>query len=85
MLDNTVIVWTTEHNGIHQHGRTNIPFFLAGGLGGTFNKGLFLDFSRNSLAHNDVYVSLAQGLGLTDVTTFGKPSLVRGPIPGLMG
>lgn len=56
-----------------------------GGLGVAFNKGVFLDFSRNSLAHNDVYVSLAHGLGLTDVTTFGKPSLVRGPIPDLMG
>lgn len=85
VLDNTVIVWTSEHSGREQHGRTNIPFFMAGGLGGAFNKGVFLDFGNNSLAHNDVYVSLAQGMGLTDVTTFGKASLVRGPIPGLMG
>lgn len=84
VLDNTVIVWTSEHNGREQHGRTNIPFFLAGGLGGAFNTGQFLDFGNNTLAHNDVYVSLAQGVGLADVSSFGKASLVRGPVPGLM-
>ena len=84
VLDNSVILWTTEHNGRQQHGRTNVPFFLAGGLGGAFNTGQFLDFSNNTLAHNDVYVSLAQGVGLSDVTSFGKASLVRGPVPGLL-
>lgn len=84
VLDNTVIVWTSEHNGREQHGRTNIPFFLAGKLGGGFKTGQFLDFRTNSLAHNDVYVSLAQGLGLSDVTTFGNAALVRGPVPGLL-
>ncbi len=84
VLDNTVILWTSEHNGIQQHGRTNVPFILAGQLGGAFNTGRFLDFSRNTLAHNDVSVSIAQGMGLTDVTSFGKASLVQGPIPGLM-
>ncbi len=84
LLDNTVILWTSEHNGIQQHGRTNVPFILAGKLGGAFNTGRFLDFSRNTLAHNDVYVSIAQGMGLSDVTSFGKASLVQGPIPGLL-
>ena len=84
VLDNTVIVWTSEHNGAQQHGRTNVPFFLAGNLGGAFNSGRFLNFGNNTLAHNDIYVSIAQGMGFSDVTTFGKASLCRGTIPGLM-
>ena len=44
LLDNTLLLWTSEHNGISQHGRVNIPFTLAGKLGGAFNTGRFLNY-----------------------------------------
>lgn len=84
LLDSTLLVWTSEHNGAAQHGRNNIPFTLAGRLGGAITGGQFLNYSGNARAHNDVYVSIAQGMGFTDVTKFGKPSLSVGPLPGLL-
>ena len=84
MLDNTLIVWTTEHSGEAQHGRKNVPFNLFGNLGGSINSGQFFDFRNQPKAHNDVYVTVAQAMGLSDVTTFGKESVCDGVLPGVL-
>jgi len=85
VLDNTLLVWTSEHSGFTQHGRENLPFLLAGSLGGTIRTGRFLNFDGgNEKAHNDVYVAIAQALGFSDVTTFGKASVCDGALPGLL-
>jgi len=84
MLDNTALIFTSEHNGRSQHGRDSIPFFVAGRLGGAFNSGRYLNFSSNKRAHNDVYLSAIHGMGFTEVNSFGKSGLTRGTIPGLM-
>lgn len=84
MLDNTLLVWTSEHSDEGQHGRRNIPFTLAGNLGGAFATGQKLDYSGNTKAHNDVYISIAQAMGFSDVNTFGLESVCGGVLPGLM-
>ncbi|BCE02694.1 DUF1552 domain-containing protein [Marinicellulosiphila megalodicopiae] len=84
MLDNTLLVWTSEHSDFGQHGRRNIPFTLAGNLGGALNVGQKLDYSNDPKAHNDVYISIAHAMGFTDVDTFGLESICGGPLPGLL-
>ncbi|WP_422379784.1 DUF1552 domain-containing protein [Marinicellulosiphila megalodicopiae] len=84
MLDNTLLVWTSEHSDFGQHGRRNIPFTLAGNLGGAMNVGQKLDYSNNTKAHNDVYISIAHAMGLTDVNKFGFADICEGPLPGLL-
>lgn len=53
MLDNTMIIWTSEHTtqpGRYlnhpqpDHNRENIPFILAGGAGGALRQGQFIDY-----------------------------------------
>jgi len=84
VFDNTLLVWTSEHSDHGQHSRSNIPYVLAGSMGGGIQTGRFLDFSSNKKAHNDVYVSVAHAMGFTDMATFGKASLSEGPLPGLL-
>lgn len=82
LLDNTLLVWTSEHSDFGQHGRRNIPFVLAGNMAKAFATGRKLKFGGRG--HNDVYVSIAQAMGFWDVTRFGKESVSQGPLPGLL-
>jgi Protein of unknown function (DUF1552) len=81
VLDNTLVVWTSEHSGAGDHDRTNIPFLLAGSLGGKFKTGRFLTY--NKAPHADLYVAIANAMGLTDMTTFGMAGVSKGPLPNL--
>jgi len=84
MLDNTLIVWTSEHSDEGQHGRRNLPYTLVGNLGGALNVGQFYNYSNNKQSHNDVYVSIAHAMGYTDMNKFGIESVSNGPLPGLL-
>lgn len=81
MLDSTVAVRGTQNGDDNNHLRENTPFVFAGTWGGTFRTGgrLVDALNRN---HNDLLISLAQGMGL-QVTTFGQPNLCAGPLPML--
>jgi len=82
LLDNTVVLWTSEHKASGgSHGRRDVPFLLAGSAGGYFRTGRMIDYAGR--AHNDLYVSICNAMGLTDVTTFGNPDVCRGPLPDL--
>ncbi|MEN9577107.1 MAG: hypothetical protein RJA70_116, partial [Pseudomonadota bacterium] len=81
VLDNTLIVWTSEHNGAGNHGRTDLPFVLAGRCGGYFKPGRFLQY--NKAPHADLYIAIAHAMGLTDITQFGTPGIARGPLANL--
>jgi Protein of unknown function (DUF1552) len=70
VLDNTVMVWGMELGiGDYTHGRTDMPFVIAGGK----NAGLALGRYRNlaSPSYQDFLFSLARVMGLDDVTSFG--------------
>jgi hypothetical protein len=69
MLDNTVILWTSEVNGSDSHIVDSIPIVVAGNWGGTLRTGQALNFTakRNM---GDLFASLMTGMGVT-TKTFG--------------
>lgn len=82
VLDNTAVLWYSEHGTPHAgHPRENLPLLMAGRAGGAFRPGRWLKFKN--AAHSDLFISLAHAMGLTDVTTFGNPAVATGPLPGL--
>ena len=53
----------------------NIPFLMVGG-GARFNTGRAIDFE--DVTHNRMWLSVAHGLGVTDLHTFGSEALSEG-------
>jgi hypothetical protein len=82
LLDNTTILTVSEISAGASHSFVNMPFVLVGGCGGSIRTGRFL--SGINRAHNDLYISLLNAMGIPE-TTFGDPTYVKGPIPGLVG
>ncbi len=81
MLDNTLLLWGNELGVGNTHDYKNIPWLLAGGTGGYFKMGRYLQFPN--VPHNNLLVSVCNAMGLSDVTTFGIPGVCTGPLPGL--
>jgi hypothetical protein len=79
LLDNTLVVrfhsFGSTLNGTH---RGPIPYVLAGGAGGAIQTGRF----RRLPGHTncDLYVSLCQAFGLTDVESFGDSNKNTTPV-----
>lgn len=89
LLDNTLIIWTSEHSNDKQHSRSNIPFITAGSAGGAIKTGQYYNFNprnRNNggLGHGDMYVTAAHAMGFTDVNKFGIPQVSAGVLPGVL-
>ena len=89
LLDNTLVVWCGQLAG-GDHSLERIPYILAGGLGATVNTGRYVLLPRKvagntgpaystGLPHNNLFVSLANLMGLP-TTTFGNPSVCTGPL-----
>lgn len=81
MLDNTVIVWTSEIARGNTHSQKNMPFMLLGSAGGHFKTGRYVEYST-SRSHNDLLVSLLHAFGGED-ETFGDERFCTGPLPNL--
>jgi hypothetical protein len=81
MLDNTVVVWAQELGDGRLHDCHSVPFVLAGGAGGYFNTGQYLDMG--GAPHQKLLVSVCQSLGLNN-PTFGNPAFGTGPLEGLV-
>ena len=85
MLDNTLVLWTSEHGSqptnSDGHDYQRMPFLLAGNLGGMFQMGRRLVVGGRP--HNDLFVSLCQAYGMESMTTFGNPDVCTGPLTGL--
>jgi len=75
MLDHTLIVWTNELGKGNSHTLDNIPLVLVGG-GAGFKMGRALQLDK--VAHNRLWLTVAHGLGHTELKTFGKPELCEG-------
>ena len=86
VLDNTAAVLSTQ-NGSSQNGLTgnfaatdhyptHAPFVVAGSCGGAWTTGRLIDI--NGRYQNDVYLSIAQALGMK-VTSVGQASWCKGP------
>jgi hypothetical protein len=76
LLDNTLVLGISEFSESSVHTVQSLPTVLTGSARGYFKTGRFLSPDRNN---NDLFVSIANAMGVP-LTTFGHPSMVRGPI-----
>ncbi|WP_165251558.1 DUF1552 domain-containing protein [Paludisphaera soli] len=70
LLDNTTIIWTNELGKGNSHTLNDIPFVLVGN-GLDFKMGRSLKYKK--VAHNRLLLSIAHGMGHTELTKFGNP------------
>lgn len=98
LLDHTMVLWCNEM-GSPNHRHSFMNYVLAGGgAGGYLKTGRYLSFPRTTkpynsndwypnagLPHNNLFVSLANAMGLKDVTSFGNPNVCTGDLPQLRG
>ncbi len=81
MLDNTLVVWGTEvATGAHNF--DNTPFIVAGGGAKGVRVGRLIN--AGGAFHHRLLVSIAQYMGLADVTRFGDLDAGTGGLPGLL-
>lgn len=83
MLDNSVVMFVNTCGGSHHRGQNNHAVLMIGGAGGALKGGRYLTFPEGKHCLSDVYVSLANMLDVP-ITTFGDPSVCKGPLPGLI-
>ena len=81
VLDNSLLLWGNELGKGSTHTYQDIPWMLAGGVGGQFRMGRFLQYNRQP--HNALLVSIANAFGFTDVKQFGDPTMPPGPLTNL--
>jgi len=81
MLDNSLLLWGNELGKGNTHTYQNIPWMLAGGVGGQFRMGRFLQYQ--SVPHNNLLLSIQNAFGIPG-TTFGDPTTCTGPLTNLM-
>jgi hypothetical protein len=85
VLDNTVVMWTSEHGSMpddcNGHDAVRMPYILFGNVGGRLKTGRRAVYDHRSA--NDLFVSLCQLYGLS-LTTFGNPACCTGPLPDFM-
>jgi Protein of unknown function (DUF1552) len=77
VLDNTLILWGNELGRGNSHSHDDIPFLVAGGTGGQFRMGRFLDFGGKS--HAGLLVAVLNAMGVA-ATSFGDPDYADGPL-----
>jgi hypothetical protein len=84
VLDSTAAVLTTQNGCSTQvafapmdHPKQDSPLIVAGSCGGAWKTGRVVD--ANGRNHNDVYLSIAQAMGLK-VDTVGMASWCKGPL-----
>jgi hypothetical protein len=89
LFDSTLVLWCGQIGwGSHDLGR--LPWVVCGNMQGQLKTGRYLKLPKNpnsayGMPHNDLFVSLSQAMGLSDVQSFGNPACCNGPLPGLMG
>lgn len=91
LLDHTIVVWCGEI-GSPGHNNYMVNYLLAGGGAANIRTGRYVSmprttpptlqtsFPNSGVPHNNLFVSLANAVGLSDVTTFGNPSICTGPL-----
>jgi Protein of unknown function (DUF1552) len=92
VLNNTLVIWTTEvsggysgnpqETGITTHGVLNMPFMLAGGLGGKVKLGERLFVTNKTCG--DLYRTVAEIMGVPGSTSFGDPKFGGTGLPDIL-
>jgi hypothetical protein len=80
LLDDSVLVWTTQNGNSNAHTEINTPFVLAGRMGGRLRTGRLLDAGGQT--QNNLYVSIANAMGVP-LTTFGEPTWCTGRLTAI--
>ena len=80
MLDNSLLLWGNELGKGNTHTYQNIPWMLAGGVGGEFRMGRFLQYP--SVPHNNMLLSIQNAFGIPG-TVFGDPTVSTGALTNL--
>jgi len=90
MFDNTVILWANELGIGNIHSHTDVPVLLAGSAGGYLKTGQAVTMGGGSpdspgTPYNRLHITLANAMGLTDVTSFGTSKFCSsGPITEIL-
>jgi hypothetical protein len=82
LLDNTLVVWSTEVGKGNTHSFSKLPVVLAGGLGGAVTTGRYLQY--NNVPHNRLLVALCHAMGLAQVQKFGSTDQGTGSLDGFI-
>jgi len=92
ILDNTVILWTSEVDGGDAHTVQSIPVVLMGGLGGALKTGQYLSYgppggiagiNANGRNMGDLFATLSNVMGAPMTTKYG-PRESRGVIEEIL-
>ena len=81
MLDNTCLLWINELSRGNTHSHDDMPFVLAGNVGGQFKTGRYIEY-QSSKYHNDLLAALGKAYGL-QTDTFGHPDFSNGALASL--
>jgi hypothetical protein len=82
VLDNTLVVWSSEVGKGNNHSFSKLPVVLAGGLGGAVVTGRYLQY--NNVPHNRLLVALCHAMGLDQVQKFGSTDQGMGSLDGFI-
>lgn len=88
LLDHTLVLYCGQI-AYGSHDLARLPWVVIGDGGGYFKTGRYIKYPANpnstrGLPHNNLYVSLANAMGI-DIDTFGNPNCCTGPLAGLTG
>ncbi len=78
MLDNTLVLWISEHSKGNVHDRRGLPYVAAGRAGGAVRTGRWVRYAGD-VPHNNLWVSCLNMFGVP-ATTFGNPAYCTGPL-----
>lgn len=84
LYDHTLMVWTRDMGDAVNHNGDDMRFVFAGGAGGYFNHqpgGVYLDGGGD--AHQRALLTIAEGMGITNLDGFGDPNGARAPLAGV--
>jgi hypothetical protein len=87
LLDSGAAVWTNDISHGPSHSYSNVPWIIAGSMGGFLKQGAYID--AGGVTHNQLLNTLITGVGATKpdgspVDDFGDPSLKKGLIAGML-
>jgi len=78
LLDNCVVLYSSEISDGNRHNHDNLPVLVAGGAGGAFRPGRHINYGTRPIA--ELYLSIIQALG-ANASQFGPDG--NGPLPDL--
>lgn len=82
-FSNTIMLNANELGVGQSHIRSQIPIMVIAGPDSAIKTGQYFNFPTIR-AQNDILITIAQAMGLSNVTTFGNPAYCTGPIAGML-